>query len=160
MSDLLGTASALANVLKEKGFDLIFAGFKAVDDDCAAIGPMVATLMDIPCITEINQLELADSSVKARREIEGGYEMVEAALPCLLTTHKGLNEPRYPSLKGIMMAKKKPVEEVEVPTPEARVEYVGYSYPPERPAGKIVGEGVEAVTELVRLLREEAKVIE
>ncbi len=159
-TDLLGTATALANVLKERNYDLIFAGFKAVDDDCAAIGPMVATLLDIPCITEIKKLELGDGILKAEREIEGGSEVYEAPLPCLLTAHKGLNEPRYPSLKGIMMAKKKPVEELPGVHVDPRVDTIGFSYPPARPAGKIVGEGVEAVGELVRLLREEARIIE
>jgi electron transfer flavoprotein beta subunit len=81
-------------------------------------------------------------------------------MPCVLTAQKGLNEPRYPSLKGIMMAKKKPIDIVEAQATESRVETIGFTYPPERPAGKIVGEGVDAVPELVRLLREEARVIE
>lgn len=159
-TDLLGTADALAAAVKDKGFDLIIAGFKAVDDDCAAIGPMVATLLDIPCITEINKLEVGDGSVKATRDIEGGSEIIEAPMPCLLTAQKGLNEPRYPALKGIMMAKKKPIDKVDVDHTDARVEIVDLEYPPERPAGKIVGEGPEAVEELVKLLRNEAKVIE
>ncbi len=158
--DLLGTASGLSEALKDKGFDLVMAGFKATDDDCSAVGPMVATLMDIPCITEVSKVEIGDSSVRAERDIEGGREIIEANLPCLITAQKGLNEPRYASLKGIMMAKKKPVEEVEVSFTESRVEMVQFNYPPERPAGKIVGEGTEAVPELVRLLREEARVIE
>ncbi len=159
-TDLLGTATALANTIKDGGFDLIFAGFKATDDDCASVGAMVGTLLDMPCITEVNRLELADGTVKARREVEGGQEVVEASLPCVITAQKGLNEPRYPSLKGIMMAKKKPVETVEAEDVPPRVETVGMSYPPERAEGKIVGEGAEAASELVRLLREEAKVIE
>ncbi|MCB2199251.1 electron transfer flavoprotein subunit beta/FixA family protein [bacterium] len=159
-TDLLGTANALANVLKDGGFDLIFAGYKATDDDCAAIGQMVATLLDIPCITEVNKLEVGDGTLTANREIEGGHEVVEAPLPCVITAQKGLNEPRYPSLKGIMMAKKKPIDVVEADDVAPRVETVSMGYPPERPAGKIVGEGVEAVPELVRLLREEARVID
>ncbi|MBZ0263607.1 electron transfer flavoprotein subunit beta/FixA family protein [bacterium] len=159
-TDLLGTAEALAKVLKEKAFDLIFAGLKAVDDDCAAIGPMIATIMDIPCITEITKLEVGDGQVTAQRDIEGGHESIQASTPCLLTAQKGLNEPRYPSLKGIMMAKKKTVEILEGEHVEPRVETLSLSYPPERAPGKIVGEGLDAVPELVRLLREEARVIE
>jgi electron transfer flavoprotein beta subunit len=159
-TDLLGTAQALAKQVEAGGYDLVFAGFKATDDDCAAVGQMVATILGLPCITEVSELEIADGKVTAHREIEGGMEVVESATPCVLTAQKGLNEPRYPSLKGIMMAKKKPIETVDADDVEPRVETLGFSYPPERPAGKIVGEGVEAVPELVRLLREEAKVIE
>jgi electron transfer flavoprotein beta subunit len=159
-TDLLGTAQALAKQVEQGGFDLTFAGFKATDDDCAAVGQMVATLVGQPCITEVSELEVNDGKVTATREIEGGKEVVEAPAPCVLTAQKGLNEPRYPSLKGIMAAKKKPIETVEADDVAPRVETTGMSYPPERPAGKIVGEGVEAVPELVRLLREEAKVIE
>jgi len=159
-TDLLGIATALANAIRDGGFDMIFAGFKATDDDCAAIGTMVATLLDMPCITEASKLEVSDGLVRAERDIEGGKEILEASLPCVVTAQKGLNEPRYPSLKGIMMAKKKPIETIEVELDESRIETVSMSYPPERPAGKIVGEGVEAVPELMRLLREEARVIE
>jgi electron transfer flavoprotein beta subunit len=159
-TDLLGTANALAEALKNKGFDLIFGGYKATDDDCAAVPAMVATLLDLPCITEVNKLELGEGTLKAFREIEGGSEVIEASLPCVLTAQKGLNEPRYPNLKGIMMAKKKVIEVVEVPFTEARVETMGLSYPPQRPAGRVIGTGVEVVPELVRLLREEARVIE
>ncbi len=158
--DLLGTANALSESIKDGGFDLVFAGYKATDDDCAAIGPMVATILGIPCVTEVTKLEVADGKLTAYRGVEGGTEVVEAGLPALITAQKGLNEPRYPSLKGIMMSKKKPIEEVEVSHTDARVDFVSLEYPAERPAGKIVGEGVEAVPELVRLLREEARVIE
>ncbi|MFH0882264.1 MAG: electron transfer flavoprotein subunit beta/FixA family protein [bacterium] len=159
-TDLLGTAQALAAQVHAGGYDLVFAGFKATDDDCAAVGQMVATLLGLPCITEVAKLEIGDGKLTVEREIEGGTEVVESPLPCVLTAQKGLNEPRYPSLKGIMMAKKKPIDILEAEATEPRVETVGFTYPPERPAGKIVGEGVDAVPELVRLLREEARVIE
>ncbi|MDP8206194.1 MAG: electron transfer flavoprotein subunit beta/FixA family protein [Candidatus Electryonea clarkiae] len=158
--DLLGTANALAEALKDNGYDLIFTGFKANDDDCAAIGTMVGTLLDIPVITEVSKLEVGEGNVRAERDIEGGREIIEASMPCVITAQKGLNEPRYASLKGIMMAKKKQIEEVVVTHTESRIEMAGLNYPPERAAGKVVGEGAEAVPELVRLLREEAKVIE
>lgn len=158
--DQLGVATALSAALKDKGFSLIFTGFKTVDDDSSDLGPMIATLLDIPCITEVHSLDVSDGSLKAARDVEGGSETVEASLPCVVTAQKGLNEPRYPNLKGIMMAKKKPIEEVEAEHTDSRVEMLGFEYPPERAAGKIVGEGVDAVPELVRLLREEARVIE
>ncbi|MBD3165815.1 electron transfer flavoprotein beta subunit/FixA family protein [bacterium] len=159
-TDLLGTANALAKAIQAGSYDMVFAGFKATDDDCAAIGPMVATLLDWPCVTEVHKLEVGGGKLTAEREIEGGHEVFEASLPAVVTAQKGLNEPRYPSLKGIMMAKKKPIEETEVEDVEPRTETVGFEYPPERPEGRIVGEGAEAVPELVRLLREEARVIE
>jgi len=95
----------------------------------------------------------------AEREIEGGIEVVEFPLPAVLTTDKGLNEPRLPALKGIMAAKKKPLEVRAVEPGAGSLELVALAPPPERKAGKIVGEGVAAVGELVRLLREEAKVL-
>jgi electron transfer flavoprotein beta subunit len=159
-TDLLGTAKAMVEVIKDSGYDLILTGFKATDDESAAIGPMVATMLDLPCVTEASELEIADGIATAIREVEGGKEKFSVSLPCLITAQKGLNEPRYPSLKGIMMAKKKPVETVDGLAIDPRVVTVDMNYPLERPAGKIIGEGVAAVPELIRLLREEAKVIE
>ena len=120
---------------------------------------MVAELLDLPSATVVVELELSDGHVVAKREIEGGHEVVEFDLPGLVSAQKGLNEPRYPSLKGIMAAKKKPLEEIEVELDEARVEVRALELPPERSGGGYKGEGSEAVPELVRLLREEAKVI-
>jgi electron transfer flavoprotein beta subunit len=103
--------------------------------------------------------ELAGDRAKVEREIEGGREVVEVTLPAVLTADKGLNEPRYASLKGIMAAKKKPIDEKPAALGEPNLEVVSLALPPARSAGRIVGKGVEAVPELVRLLREEAKVI-
>jgi len=157
--DMLGVAKALSNSLKDKGYDLIFAGRQAVDDDCGAIGPMVATLLDIPHVSTVTKLEVESDKLTAEREFEGGVERFELQLPALITAQKGLNEPRYASLKGIMMAKKKKIEEVDIEPVPAKTEVTQLNYPPVRPPGKIVGEGVEAVPELVRLLKEEAKVL-
>jgi len=153
------TARVLAEALRGRSFDLILFGKQAVDLDQHGVGPMVATLLGIPCISEVVALEVADGKVTAEREVEGGREVVEAPLPCAVTAQKGLNEPRYASLKGIMAAKKKPLEVVEVDPGEAAVEVVSMSPPPPRPPGRIVGEGPDAVPELLRLLQEEAKVL-
>ncbi len=158
--DQLATAKAFANAIKDRGFDMIFTGYKSTDDDSTAIGPMVATLLGLPCVAEVNKLDVGDGTVTAERNIEGGVEVIEATMPCMITAQKGLNEPRYPKLKGIMMAKKKVIEEIDGEIGTAQATTTVMSYQAERPAGKIVGEGVEAVGELVRLLREEAKVIE
>src|SRR5690606_23890800 len=157
--DGLATARALAAELKDAGADLILFGMKAVDDDQQQVGPMVAELLGLPCIAGAAERAVKDGEVICQREIEGGYEVVEAPLPAVVTVTKGKHEPRYPSLKGIMAAKKKPLEEKEAQVGGERVRVIELSYPPERPPGRIVGEGPEAVPELVRLLREEAKVL-
>ncbi|HEY6865973.1 MAG TPA: electron transfer flavoprotein beta subunit/FixA family protein, partial [Candidatus Eisenbacteria bacterium] len=109
--------------------------------------------------TAIGKLELQDGRAKVEREIEGGCEVVEVVLPAVLTAEKGLNEPRYASLKGIMAAKKKPIEEKPAELGEPRLERVALELPAGRKAGRVVGQGVAGVAELVRLLREEAKAL-
>src|SRR5437773_12039518 len=120
---------------------------------------MVAGLLDRPCVTTVAQLEIAGGKGTAGREIEGGIEVVEFPLPAVLTADKGLNEPRYPALKGIMAAKKKPLEVKPATLGPGGIEVLAMLPPPERKEGRIVGEGAAAVPELIRLLREEAKVL-
>ncbi|NIP59551.1 MAG: electron transfer flavoprotein beta subunit/FixA family protein [Gemmatimonadetes bacterium] len=155
--DGLATAKALAAEVEDS--DLVLFGIKAADDDQQQVGPMVATLLDRPCATAVSDFEVSDGTVVARREVEGGLEIVELELPAVVTVTKGEFEPRYASLKGIMAAKKKPMEEKAGHVPESRVTVHRLDEPPERPEGRIVGEGAEAVSELVRLLREEANVL-
>ncbi len=157
--DILGKAKAIAEVLKGKNFDVIFAGKQSVDDDCSAIGPMTAFFLDIPHISTVVRLDTDGSRVFAWREFEGGSEKFECSLPVLITAQKGLNEPRYASLKGIMMAKKKEITVVETISTPSKVEVLRLNYPPTRPAGKIVGSGVEAIPKLLELLKMEAKVL-
>ena len=157
--DGLAVARALAAELKELNPDLILCGMKAADDDQQQVGPMVAELLGLPCVTVVSALEKEGDTLVCHREVEGGTEVVEVDLPAVVTVTKGENEPRYPSLKGIMAAKKKPLEEKPAQVPAPRVKVRRYAEPPPRPEGKIVGEGAEAVPELVRLLREEAKVL-
>ncbi len=157
--DGLATAKALAAELKDAAPDLVLLGMKGVDHDQQQVGPMLAELLDLPCVTVVSELQVEDGKVVAHREIEGGVEVVEAPLPAVLTITKGKDEPRYPSLKGIMAAKKKPLEEKPAQLGESRLSVTSMSPPPDRPPGRIVGQGVDAVPELVRLLREEAKVL-
>ena len=157
--DGLATARALASELKEREADMILFGEKAVDDDQQQVGPMVAEMLGLPCVTVVGEFTVEDGRVVCRREVEGGTEVVEAPLPAVLTITKGKYEPRYASLKGIMAAKRKPLEEKDAQLGESRVKVQELSYPPERPEGRIVGEGVDAVADLVRLLREEAKAL-
>ena len=155
----LAVARALAAELKTRQFDLALFGMKAVDDDLQAVGAMVAELLELPSATVVAEFTVADGKVTARREIEGGTEVVELQLPCVITMTKGAHEPRYASLKGIMAAKKKPLEEKPAELGDAGVKIQQLAYPPERKPGRIVGQGPDAVPELLRLLREEAQVL-
>jgi len=158
-ADGLETAKALAAELKASAWDLILFGKMAIDDYHHQVGPMVAELLGLPCVTSIGHLELVGRKGVAEREVEGGLEVVEFPLPAVLTTDEGLNEPRYPALKGIMAAKKKPLEVKPAALGPGGIEVLAMLPPPERKEGRIVGEGAAAVPELIRLLREEAKVL-
>jgi electron transfer flavoprotein beta subunit len=157
--DSLVTARALAGALKDGGFDVLLFGMKAVDDEQHQVGTMVAEILGVPSVSNVVELEVGDGTARAKRAVEGGHETVEVSLPAAFTASKGLNEPRYASLKGIMAAKKKPIEEVQPEAAAPAVTVLSMELPPDRPAGKIVGEGADAVPELIRLLREEAKVL-
>jgi electron transfer flavoprotein beta subunit len=157
--DGLGTAEKLAEAIKGREYDLIVFGKQAIDNDNLQVPVMVAELLGVPCANVVVQLEIDGRTATAHREVEGGHEILEFGLPAVVAAQKGLNEPRYASLKGIMQAKKKPLEEIEVGDAESRLEILEVTYPPEPTAGEIVGEGADAVPELVRKLREEAKVI-
>ena len=157
--DPLSVAKALASELESLAPRLVWFGKQAVDDDQAQVGPMVAELLSLPCITVVAHMELQGDRAVVEREIEGGREVIEVDLPVVLAADKGLNEPRYASLKGIMAAKKKPIEEKAVTLADPGLERLAMALPAGRSAGRIVGQGVAAVPELVRLLREEAKVI-
>ena len=157
--DGLATAKALAEEIKAAAPELVLFGMKAVDDDQQQVGPMVAELLGFPCVTVVSEMELQDGKLVCHREVEGGIEIVETPLPAVITITKGKYEPRYPSLKGIMAAKKKPLEEKPATAAQSRVTVRELTYPADRPAGRIVGNGADAVPELVRILHEEAKVI-
>ena len=157
--DGLATARALAADEVVSGADLVLLGMKAVDGDQQQVGPMLAELLDRPCITVAAAFERAQDAIVAHREVEGGVEVVEAPLPAIVTMTKGEHEPRYPSLKGIMAAKKKPLVQRPARLGEGRIRIRALSNPPERPPGRIVGQGPDAIPELVRLLREEAGVL-
>jgi electron transfer flavoprotein beta subunit len=157
--DPLPVARALAEELKAGGYDLVLFGKLAADDYSHATGPMVAELLGLPSVTAVSKLQVADGKLTAEREIEGGIEVVECSLPAVITAEKGLNEPRYPALKGIMAAKKKPLEVKPVTLAEPGIEVLQLAYPPERKEARIVGEGADAVPALVEALRTEAKVL-
>jgi electron transfer flavoprotein beta subunit len=157
--DGLVVARALASEIEGRGADLILLGKQAIDDDNMQVPPMLAEILGLPCATVVVELDIEGSRCTARREIEGGHEVLEFDLPAVVSTQKGLNEPRYPTLKGIMAAKRKPLVEKDVALEDASITLVSLEEPPAPAAGRIVGEGPAAVSELVTLLREEAKVL-
>jgi electron transfer flavoprotein beta subunit len=132
----------------------------AVDSSSGVTGAMVAELLDLPCVTGISKLEIADGRGTAERALESATEVVEFPLPAVVTVDQGLvTAARYPALKGIMAAKKKPLEVRPAQLGAEQLSVTKMELPPERAPGRIIGEGVAAVPELVRLLREEAKVL-
>lgn len=157
--DSFTVAKNLADVLKEQNADIIFFGKQSIDFDGLLVPNMVGELLDIPSINVVVKLDIQDNKVTAETEIEGGKEIVEANMPVIIGTQKGLNEPRYPNLKSIMASKSKPIEEKEPTYSGNKTEVSVMNLPPTKSQGKIFEEGVENVSELVRLLREEAKVI-
>lgn len=157
--DSLATAKVIAKALEGKSYDMITMGRQAIDDDAMQMGSLLAEILDIAQVTTVVKLDLADAKVTAHRAIEGGTQVIEASLPIVLTAQKGLNTPRYPSMKGILKAKKKPVEIINASDlgldlqPKVVVEAL--TLPPARGAGRIVG----SVDELVAALTQEIKVI-
>jgi electron transfer flavoprotein beta subunit len=157
--DSFAVAQALAAELREGSYDLILFGRMSQDTAHGAVGLMVGQLLDLPSVHACSKLEIAAERGTARRELEGAAEMVAFPLPAVATIDEGIARPRYPSLKGIMAAKKKPLDVKPAQLPAARLTITRMELPPERQPGRIIGEGVAAVPELVRLLRTEAKVI-
>lgn len=167
--DALATAKAIAAVAKERVHDFLWFGQKGVGFDESLVGPMVAELLGLPHVGNVVKLEIGEGRVTAHREIEGAHEIVECDLPAVLTAQKGLNEARYASLKGIMGAKKKPIAEkklADLGIPEAdlanaKTRWRKLELPPARQKVKLIpaDDPAAAAKELVRLLREEAKVL-
>jgi electron transfer flavoprotein beta subunit len=169
-SDAFGTAKILSAAVQSRPYDLLFFGKMGVGMDQSQVPAMVAELLNLPLVSQIAKLEIGEGKAVVHREIEGATEKVECALPAVLAAEKGLNEPRYPSLKGIMAAKKKPLEVLnaaalnvnaaEVGSQGSKVTLISLALPPARQAGKILqGDAQEAAAQLVKLLHEEAKVI-
>ena len=152
-------ADILTAWLAEQDAQIIFFGKQTVDGGNSQVPNLVACALNMPAVTKVSELNLNGTSFTAEREIEGAVEVIRGSLPAVFSAEKGLNEPRHPSLKGIMAAKKKPLDKVEVTVGAARVTVTELSLPPERPAGRIIGEGVGAVGELTELLKHEAKVL-
>jgi electron transfer flavoprotein beta subunit len=157
--DSLAVAKALAAELKTGAFDLVLFGKYAFDTSAGVVGTATAELLGIPCVTAATKVDIANGKGTARREIEGAGEIVEFSLPAVVTIDEGMARPRYPSLKGIMAAKKKPLETKPAQLGSVRVAVTAMELPPDRPAGRVIGQGAGAVPELIKLLQNEAKVL-
>ena len=167
--DALATARIIQSAISSIPYDLIIAGMRAVDVDDFQVGPAVAEMLGIPSISMVVKQEIKDGAMVCHQTIDGGTAVVQASLPLLFTTQRGLNEPRYASLPGIMKAKKKPLATKTLADigldaaaiNQTKVTTVAMQPPPERKGGRFIeGESAQQkAAELVRLLREEAKVV-
>ncbi len=157
--DGLATSTILANKIQELNPEIVFCGKQAIDNDDSQVGPRIAAKLGWACLTEASTFALTDAGFSGERDIEGGKESVEGTLPAVITCDKGLNEPRYANMKGIMMAKKKPLEEVDAAAIEPKVELVKLAPPPPRPEPTVLGEGPDAIPALIEKLKNEVKVL-
>ena len=168
-ADSLGIAKVLAAAIKTTPHDLIFFGKQGVGTDNSLVGPMVAELLGYPQVNVVTHLEAGEGKVTAHREIEGAEEIIEASMPSVITAQKGLNEPRYASLKGIMAAKKIPIETKSIADLglqdgdifNQRVTIVSLELPPEKSGGRKIdgGDPANAAREILKYIREEAKAL-
>lgn len=170
-SDPLVTATVLSEVIKTLPYDLILFGKQGVGTDNAQVPAMVAEILNLPQALVITKLKLiSEKQAVAHYEVEGGIATVEVKLPAVFSTEKGINEPRYPTLKGIMASKKKPIREIKLADIGISDSQVGTSGskllinklmpPPSRPEGKLLtGDAKETVNQLINLLRNEAKIL-
>jgi len=152
-------ALALAQALREEKPDLVLFGKSAIDDQNGQVGALTAAELGIPCVGEVVRVEWSGQKFRLHHQLSGQIEVVEAAPPVAVTAQKGLNEPRYAGIKGIMAAKKKPLVQVPAAVGSPALELLGIEPPPPRRPGRIVGEGASAVDPLIELLHSEAKVI-
>ncbi len=157
--DSLSIAKALAEELKKMSPDCVLFGKQSIDYYDEQIPGMVAEFLGMPSVSVVVKLDVEGTKVVCEREIEGGHEVVETSFPVVISAQKGLNDPRYPSLKGIMASKTKPIEERQPAAVPPVVVAREMKKPPAKEPGKIVGTDATAVPELVRLLHEEAQVV-
>jgi len=156
-SDAFFTATQIAGYAKDQGFDLIFTGKETIDYNGALVGGMIAELLDMPFVSYVSHLEMENDLVVATRDIEGGEEISEIKLPMVLSAAKGMAEQRIPNMRGIMMSKSKPLTVIEPVEADAHIREIHYDLPPQKTAVHMIQP--DQMDELVRLLREEAKVI-
>ena len=158
-ADGFAIAQALAAELNGGGYDVIFFGKMSVDSSNQVVGPMVAELLGMPCVTAATKLDIAGGKGTAQRDLEGAQEIVEFPLPVVVTVDQGLAKEPLPSLKGIMAAKKKQLDVKPAQLGAETVTVAKMELPPERAAGRILGTGADAVPALVQALQNEAKIL-
>ena len=160
VGDPMVVAHTLAVFAKDKNFDLILLGNRSFGGDNACVGPALAELLNVAQATVVTKLEINDNTFRAEREGDAGTEIIEGKLPIVATAQRGLNEPRYASLKGIIAAKKKVIEEIETEFMEPLTTIVALDLPPARPSGiNIEGDAATQATTLLELLRNETNLI-
>jgi len=160
-------ASILAAFFKDKTYDVISCGKQSQDTDAGLTGSMLAELLNLPYATNAVGLKIEDDNLVVKRQGDAGQEMIELPTPCLVTCSNDMNEPRIPSLKGIMQSKRKPMEKVELSSLNldesklsAKATITGYQEKPEREAGKkFEGEADEIAREVAQLLDTEANAV-
>ena len=157
--DGLASARALSRAAADFSPDLILLGKESIDDGNMQVGPMLAELLGLPCLTVVTRLTLTAGSLSAECERDDGTALFDAALPAVVTCQKGLNEPRYPSIRGKMAAMKMTIPEAPAELEAGRLRIARLIPPPARAGGRNVGEGATAVPDLVRLLHSEARII-
>jgi len=166
-ADTLVAARVLTAVIKQEQPALVLTGRQAIDDDMGAVGAQVAEMLGWPCLSWVMEEAIAEDGtrVRAGRQVEGGLEVFDVPFPCILTAQKGMNEPRYPTLKGIMGAKKKEIKDLKLAdlglaSLTRELEVVVLEALPPRPPGRILtGDAKDMARELVRALREDVKAI-
>jgi electron transfer flavoprotein beta subunit len=157
--DSYQVAYNLAEYAKSVTYDIILTGRQSVDYDSLQVPSLMSSMLDIPSISVVSKLNINGNNVLAERDIEGGKEVVETNLPCLISCQKGLNDPRYPKLPDIMKAKKKPIDEIDAKPIQSTVQVVSMELPSKERVGKILGDSDSDINEIVRSLHEDAKVI-
>ena len=158
-TDPAATARTLAGALAGRAFDLLLLGKQATDEDDAAVGPYLAALLGLPCVTFVDRIEPDGGGLKVRREVDGEAEHLRVPMPCVLTAQKGLAEPRLPGLKGIMASKKKPLEVLAQPLAEALTQVSALSLPPARGGLTRIEPTPAGMQQLLTALRNERKVL-
>lgn len=164
-ADHYAAAKVLAKAIEGLNYDLILTGWVAIDDQSSQVPGRLAEALGLPQANVVSKLEVLDGKIQCHRDGDGGTEILEMPLPAVVTAQKGLNEPRYPSLKGIMQAKKKELKklglgDLGLSAAESKMQNIHYELPAARQAGKVVeGEPTDTVKQLVDFLTNEAKVI-
>ncbi|MHC1737583.1 MAG: electron transfer flavoprotein beta subunit/FixA family protein [Ignavibacteriaceae bacterium] len=151
--DSLSVAKLLAEEIKSLNCEIVFTGKQSVDFDNSSVGVLLGELLNFNTVSNVVALKIEGNEITAEREIEGGKEVVKTTLPAVITCHKGINDPRYASLKGIMASKKKVIAEKEAAPIEPLIEFLHYKMPPVKTKGVILGTDASAVGELIKVLK-------